>query len=448
MEAFRIRPITEADIRAVVQDCGGAVAHADADRRAERGSDFVVGKAAIELKLLDEDGFAKTERQTKLARLFRDEGFRAPVVVLDRENLSQAGRRAYDRIIEGPVKTAVASARQQLKQTRAERADTEASVLWVINNGYTAVGHDELVERVAHRVRNDTSGIDGIIVGGCYYHSDGFDSYFMWPLVYVAVTLQAAPVFDLLLGAWHRFTEKFMHPSAMFEAGRGAVKGPVIDTQFDVDGITYVKPAPPLGGSSEFYLRGRPRKDSTGLKGCPPVALTFPGLTRAEWGRFRASEGSSGLLDNYADWLLREQDARADGLSLKPFLAVPITFADFRAWDGKIPATRAAIARFANHTFQQRVQAVLANARETGEGGLLPSRYILAVTDEIGQDRANDLSHIAKVRLPLQGERELEPLVEDVRIFHEHAVALAAAYAIREGFAAVLWIRSTRYAWS
>ena len=27
----------------------------------------------------------------------------------------------------------------------------------------------------------------------------------------------------------------------------------------------------------------------------------------------------------------------------------------------------------------------------------MPSRYILAVTDEIGQDKANDLSYIAKV---------------------------------------------------
>lgn len=97
MEAFHIRRLTEADIRIIVERCGGEVAHLDADRRSKRGSDFVVRGAAIELKLLDEDGFQKLERQTKLAKLFNDEGFRAPVVVLDREKLSSAGQRTYDR---------------------------------------------------------------------------------------------------------------------------------------------------------------------------------------------------------------------------------------------------------------------------------------------------------------------------------------------------------------
>src|SRR5437899_2469270 len=153
MEAFRIRPLTEADIRAIVEKCGGEVAHPDADRRAERGGDFILEGAAIDLKLLDEDGLQKSERQSKLAKPFRDEGFTAPVVVLDPAELSEAGQRGYHRTIEGPIKNAVASARQQLKQTRAERPDTTLSVLWVINNGYTALNHEELTALVAHRAR-------------------------------------------------------------------------------------------------------------------------------------------------------------------------------------------------------------------------------------------------------------------------------------------------------
>ncbi len=121
MDTFRIRPLTEGDVRTVIESCGGVVAHPDAHRRTERGGDFILEGVAIELKLLDEDGFQKSERQAKLAKLFRDEGSKAPVVVLDRGNLSEAGKRAYDRAIEGPIKGAIASARQQLKQTRTER---------------------------------------------------------------------------------------------------------------------------------------------------------------------------------------------------------------------------------------------------------------------------------------------------------------------------------------
>jgi hypothetical protein len=51
------------------------IAHPDAHRRTERGGDFILEGAAIALKLLDEDGFQKSERQAKLAKLFRDEGF-------------------------------------------------------------------------------------------------------------------------------------------------------------------------------------------------------------------------------------------------------------------------------------------------------------------------------------------------------------------------------------
>jgi hypothetical protein len=80
-------------------------------------------------------------------------------------------------------------------------------------------------------------------------------------------------------------------------------------------------------------------------------------------------------------------------------------------------------------------------------GRILPYRYILAMTDEIGQDKANDLSHIVKVRELIEGGAERKRIVGDLRIFHEHAVAIASAYAIAEGLDAVMWIRNRRYAW-
>lgn len=82
------------------------------------------------------------------------------------------------------------------------------------------------------------------------------------------------------------------------------------------------------------------------------------------------------------------------------------------------------------------------------EGSLLPANYILAVTDEIGQDKANDLSHIAKIRECFEGKSDIKPIVEDLRVFHEHAIALASAYAVAEGLDAVMWTRKLRYAWA
>src|SRR5205823_4246984 len=85
--------------------------------------------------------------------------------------------------------------------------------------------------------------------------------------------------------------------------------------------------APPIGSKSEFYRKGRPRRNSTGLAQCPRVALTFPGLSRFEWNKFRrALPEEVGLREGYESWLRHEQNARAAGMPLCPFVRVPITF--------------------------------------------------------------------------------------------------------------------------
>lgn len=114
-EAFRIRPLTESDLDKVIETAGGTRAHPDADRRDAKSADYRLGNALIELKALDDEGLAKAERQSKLAMLFRQYNDEMPpVVVLDRESLSEEGRRSYDRILEGLIKNAVGSARKQL----------------------------------------------------------------------------------------------------------------------------------------------------------------------------------------------------------------------------------------------------------------------------------------------------------------------------------------------
>jgi hypothetical protein len=56
MEQFRIHPLFEADIDAVIEAAGGVRAHAEADRRQSPGPDYVLGEAVIKLKPLDENG--------------------------------------------------------------------------------------------------------------------------------------------------------------------------------------------------------------------------------------------------------------------------------------------------------------------------------------------------------------------------------------------------------
>ena len=447
METIRIRPLTESDVDLVITAAGGERAHA----RNRPGADYRLNEAVIELKMLDEEGLFKPERQAKLAALFRNEELNRPVIVLDRDRLPQRDQLKYDQILEGPIKTAVAKARQQLKQSRAEFPDSSCSLLFVVNNGYTALDHESLCQLIARRVRNDTSAIDGIIVAGCYFHTDGFDSYFLCPFEYVPINiLSPFSSLDRLEHAWNDHTEQFMTAAVLGTLDVTLSKGPVIDKRFDLDGVTYLLPAPRMGRRSEFYVAGRPRQNTSGVNHCPPVAITFPALTRREWNLFRqALPDEAGLCDNFEAW--QAQQARASQSSdttLKPFAPVNVTHEGWETWcvEHGLARSLLAIREYASALFEDRLRAVIESAHELMPDSVVPERYILAITEEIGQDKANDVSHVSVVHERLGGA-VTQPLVENARIFHEYAVVLASAYALIKGLEFVFWKKDLTYGW-
>lgn len=451
MEHFRVRTLTELDSNSIVKAAGGCRAHLDADARDRPGADYLLGEAVLELKSLNDEGLAKPERQAKLAALFRSCQPERPVIVLDRFALPVASRCEYDRILETPIKTAISKANKQLKQSRAEHPSATASILVVINNGYTALNHNDLVRMTAHRVRQDTSEIDGVVVGGCYFHSDTYDSYFLWPIDYVPVNIgRPFESYERLRSAWNDFADDFMTQVVLGKIPPDKVRGPVIDTQFDVDGIAYVKPAPPMGSKSEFFRHGRPRKDSSGLEHCPIVACTFPDMTREEWLRFRASIPLSDWdCRTFEDWMRERAEHAALSQPLKPFVPMLVTHDDWVKWAASTEErpTIGSVARYAKELFELQVRALFATSRERISSGLVPARYVLVVTEVIGQDRANDVSHIAVVREQPYGEPVILEVVANARIFHEHALMLGCAYALSKGVEVVLWQKHLEYAW-
>lgn len=446
---FRVRALTEADLLHMVQTVGGRKAHPDDDRRQVPGADFVLNEAVIELKALDDEGFEKPERQSKLASLFKPVFPERPVIVLDRDRLPGELQQNYNRIVEGPIKRAVSTARKQLAQSRIEIPEAEVSILLVVNNGYTALDHDSLVSLVAHRVRQDTSAIDGIVVAGCYYYSDGFDTCFLWPINYVPINLkQNFPSFQLFRKAWHEFADNFMTKLVRGELEESPAKYAVVDTAFEVDDTAFVKPAPPMGKESDFYVRGRPRQNSSGIDVSPPVALVFPGLTKDEWSQVHASiTDDLGPLSSYEEWQRHRNEAIQESEPVQPLVTMPVAASGWLDWCTKNSLSRTlnSLRLYAHGLFEDRVRRILDGARE--KSSIVPSIYVRCVTEVIGQDKANDVSHIAVVREKLDGEAEIRPVAENLRIFHEHALALAAAYAVEEKIDIVVWSKDLRYAW-
>lgn len=431
---------------------GGARAHPGSNQQRRPNADYLLRNTLIELKILDDDGLSKPERQQKLADLFRRYGDKRPVVVIDRNRLPDSGQREFDRILDRPINGIIKKARDQLLQSREKFAQVTCSILMVLNNGYTALDHDALVELVARRIRLDTNKIDGVVVGGCYHYGDGFDSTFLWPLDYIPINANA-PFREVseLERAWYAHAEKTMTALVLGRTPMDSARGPVIDSQFDVDGTTFVKPAPPMGVKSKFYIQRRPRKATRGGDGLPPVALTFPDMTETEWLRFReALPLYPDLCNSYAEWRRHLAKGLEAGSVLQPFVPMPVTWKGWSRWrkENQHPKNVSSIRQYANEMFNAQLMALLRRARERKPDSVLPSRYVLVITEEIGQDRSNDLTRIGVIHSSLHEDLVAKELVLDARIFHEHGLALAGAYALADGVDCLMWEKNLRYAWT
>ena len=171
MDYIRIKSITEADFDIVITSAGGL-------RIADEGSaDYQFREAIIELKLVFEEGFEKTERQKKLAALFRETQPNQPVVLINHKKLNELESRNYYRIVEVPIKNACKKASKQLQNTASRFNPMPVRVLIILNVGYTLLSPDEFKDVCIKCVHNDTSGIDWLVCGGIYFYSDKADNY-------------------------------------------------------------------------------------------------------------------------------------------------------------------------------------------------------------------------------------------------------------------------------
>jgi hypothetical protein len=72
---------------------------------------------------------------------------------------------------------------------------------------------------------------------------------------------------------------------------------------------------------------------------------------------------------------------------------------------------------------------------------------MLLITEEIGQDLAFDVSHLAEICTLSDGRDHIDEVWADESMFFEQALAVAAAEAIARGVECVLWEKNTTYSW-
>ena len=228
------------------------------------------------------------------------------------------------------------------------------------------------------------------------------------------------------------------------EHGPTAAKKAQTDIVFEWEGRTFVKPATPIGAESAFFGSRRPRLNHLPFERVQHVAFTVPRLSSVEYRRVRAALKDEPLLESFDTWNSHVDEALSHGTPLRPVVPVDISRGSWEAWKRRNPGSSGmdSLRAAANVRYGVEASKLVHAAKELRPGTVVPRRYIAVVTELIGQDENNDVSHIGVCT-----GREVEWIVLNARIPHFRALALAAAHSIRLGLTDILWRHDLKYAW-
>lgn len=449
LEFIKINKITEEDFDGIIKKSGGKRYSPDHSKETELNVDYEFTDAIVELKLIEEEGFEKKERQIKLSELFLKYN-KDPVIILDTSVLSIEDKRKYYNIIEGPIKNNVKTASKQLKSTSEKKNNNVDRILIIFNNGYSALNIEDFKKVVEKCVKNDTTNIDYVICCGIYYYSDRFDSYTIAPFELISIRQNNEPViYKEIQRAWNNFVDEFMKKFIVSEDISDNSKLPVLDIEFDIGGRTFIKPSPSFSSKSKFWLNGRPRQNSTKIDSDLSIAITFPKLNRAIWELLKQRLIDSWKLKNtYEEWVqYMLYNEKEYSTILKPFVPVMLNIEDIRhLLDANKIYNFSDLCQYAADKFNENYKRIVNSTQNVNEISIVLSKYIYVIIKEIGIDQKNDLSSIYIVENINDVERT-KILVENERIFHEYALTLASAYAVKNDVDFILFHIDKKYSW-
>lgn len=448
MDYMRIYKLIEDDFDGIIESAGGKRLSEDDSRGKSANVDYILDDAIIELKFVEEEGLEKQERQQKLAHIFKKRFPAKPVVVLDPKLLEEEGRRAYYKAMCTPIRARLKKAAKQLRQT-AQQYQEKTKVVALLNVGYGSLCHEEFKKTAFNRASNATRQIDRLIVGGIYFYTEGFDSYVICPFEEIPINISRPfSGFEKLNRCWKDFLNGFMKSAIVLNRDSPPDRLPVLEMDFEIDGVKFVRPAPLMGKPSEFWVNGRPRENSTGLTKCPPVALIFPKLDKENWEKFTGKEWyDAAFKGTYREWLDYAAEKRAENNDeLKPFIEIEVTYDEFCKTHDENEAYFIPLCEYATGVFQKRVTEIINEAKDQAKMEIILPEYILLVVEEIGKDKANDLSSIYHVRQSLI-QQNVDAVLENKKLFFEYGLALASTYAVKHSISNVIYQRDQTYMW-
>ncbi len=252
---FPIPRITESFVDSVAHDLGWQrYLDVRTPLKGRLNADYLAEGAIIELKILEEEGLEKAERQRKLAKLLSVRGSNGKEVDISFESIPASVKQEVQKIISMPIQSAVKKASKQIRHSGEDLArETDIGVLLIVNNGYSYLDADNFERLVVQRCRNDSTRINYAFCVTVDYHQGGFDAYIFCTAR--GHTIREDDSWDVGPALADKFQARFN--DAMTEMMQDQMNpklwsnqlAPVTDIRFESDGVHYVRRAPEVPDS-------------------------------------------------------------------------------------------------------------------------------------------------------------------------------------------------------
>lgn len=217
-------------------------------------ADFIAGVSIIELKILEEEGLEKVERQKKIAKLFQDYKEVKGEIDLEIDTIPDGIRPDMEELVSKPIQGVVRKASKQIRHTREDmNLHSSKGILLIVNNGYSYLNADNFERLVKKSAFKDSTQIDFVFCVTVDYHQGDSDSY-------IFCTSQCHPIKEggsweyeekLRTGIDEKFTDAMtkMMRDQINPSFWGNNLEPVSDILFERDGVRYIRRAPEVPDS-------------------------------------------------------------------------------------------------------------------------------------------------------------------------------------------------------
>jgi len=436
MEYLQFSSLTEKDFDEIIFDAGGRRYTEDLKIQ-ELNCDYILEDVVIELKIIEEEPIEKKAKQQKLIELFPAN---AETVIL---YPTEKQKYKYFRILESPIQKALKKASKQLQQS-AKKIDAKFKIAIIMNNGLYMVSKEEFKEMAIKRAKNDTSGIDTLIVCSMYYYSDKFEMITLFDFDDIEINnidyKNKKNIINKLRYSWNKKVEKYMTEQFQkIDSNRN--KKPIKDIYFESDGIRYVKPPMLWGESSKFWKNGRPREDTTTKNNLSLIGI-IPMFDEEAYLYAKQNMLNNDILKNslieYIEWVQNNPTRAENRIIVEVYIDLYLD--DLKKINKQLDINN--IQDLANKKYEILYKKIELEMIEYQRNSKCDN-FILLETQEIGIDKANDVAFISHIT----NNSRQEYLIDGKRIIYENAVALAISLCIDLKAEKVYYIRDEDFKW-